>query len=126
MSQKVTPPIFVLYDNGGVAAFRDAVQALRKVAPADYEDITGAWDSRGLRLTFVLHDRRRYLAGDPHEAPGWHELRDALMGRLRADGDNDLDRVDDELLLIRAYERFRLKGVMEMVADAFSRGGFSP
>ena len=112
----IQPPIFVQYSNTGVVAFKSVDQAIAKITSRDLERISGAWDSEGRRIHY-----ERGTSGVEIvlvDADDWSWLRSALVQRLRQEGDEDLDLLDDETLVIRATERLRLRRWFELWKEA--------
>lgn len=116
MPGQITPPIFVLYDNGSIDAVESMYDAVSTIAVAKRLRAVGAWDSRGWRL--VLDTSGSWpimsVAGDEADPT---ELRSVLIARLSQDGDEDLDRLDDESLIIRSFERLRSRRFDEMASS---------
>lgn len=114
---EITPPIFVRYDNGSIDAVDSMYDAVETIAAAKRLHAVGAWDCNGWRLTLDTHGPWPIMSAIGDE-PNPAELRSVLVARLSQDGDDDLDRLDDESLIIRGFERLRSRRFDEMATSA--------
>lgn len=107
MNGQITPPVFVLYKSGRIAAFDEVFEA--EMTPVEhFERIERVVDGYGRELRFVVKHQlaaRLEIASSPDEG----RLREMLVPALQDIGDIDVEGLLREELVSRALESFRLR-----------------